>query len=172
MTSIAESVKQQIVTLIKGLPRTGNVYDRVKYTSNWQNFKDQFAFVDPSNGMQQIRGWWITIPTLLEGESDGNTFDTHWHNYQYPIHAVMSYSDKGDTEPAFEEMVYSVYQKLHFQGVLGLGPDNPVNGSVVIDGSIGVTIITIDMRMFGSMLCHHAEMRVTVGVAEPVVWDT
>lgn len=169
---IVEATKQAIVSVIKGVPNTGNVYDRVKYNSNWQRFRDDFLFADPATGYTQVRGWWITIPVLSE-YPQGRSFDAHWHNYTYPIRAVMSYSDKGDTEPVFNDMIWKVFDQLHDQGTLGLGPNNPTidqfgNPAFVIDGSIDVAVPVVDMRFFGSILCHYAEMRMQVGLADQV----
>jgi hypothetical protein len=162
---IQEALKQAIATIVKAQPKTGQVYDRVKYSANWQRFKDQFAWVDAETGYTQIRGWWITLPTMTENSRDAS-FDMHWHNFTYPLHAVMSYSDSGDTEPDFNNMIWSVFEVLHQQGTFGLGS---VNGDVVIDASVDVSVPTVDFRFYGSILCHHAEMRVTVGVGSPYV---
>lgn len=172
VAGIVEQVKQAIVKTITAQSNVGRVYDRVKYSSNWQNFRDQFLYANPSNGMTQVRGWWVTIPNMTDYPT-GRTFDTHWHIFTYPIHAVMSYSDKGDTEPDFNNMIWQVFDVLHDQGVLGLGPGSPVidqfgSPSFVIDGSIDIEVPTVDMRFYGSMLCHHAEFRMSVGIADQV----
>jgi len=91
-----------------------------------------------------------------------------WHTYTYPIHAIMTYSDQGDTEPRFNDMIWTVQSSLVQHGFLGLGPQNPQpNGSHVIDGTVEVAVPTVDLRFYGSILCHHCEMLLTVGVAIP-----
>lgn len=172
VNGIQEAIKQKIVALISGVSGTGNVYDRLKYTSNWQRFLDDFAYINPDTGRREAaRGWWVSIPSIEDYE-EGKSFDAHWHNFIYPIYAVMAYSDKGDSEPAFNNMIWSVFDLLHEQGVLGLGPANPVldaqgSPSFVIDGSIDVDMPNIpELRFFGSVLAHYTEFRITVGVAE------
>lgn len=166
---IQEAVKQAIVAVISGVNGTGQVFDRVKYSSNWQTFGDQFYYVDPATGSKQVRGWWVTLPTMQE-DTTNSDFETHWHRYTYPLHAIMTYTDKGSSEPEFNNMIWSVFDILHVQGVLGLGPSAPVNGSSVIDGSIEIEVPTVDLRFYGSILCHHAQLQMSVGVATPIVW--
>jgi hypothetical protein len=164
---IQELIKQRIVTSINLVPNTGNVYDRIKYSSNWQRLGDDFFYSDPETGRNQVRGWWVTIPTLRE-DLRLRSFDAYWHTYMYPIHAIMTYSDQGDTEPRFNNMIWSVQAGLIKHGFLGLGPQFPQpDGTWVIDGTVEVSVPTVDVRFYGSVLCHHCEMQLSVGVSVP-----
>jgi len=158
-------IRDALVKVIQSVPDTGQVHNRYKYASDWNVFLDKFTVTIA--GKKQIRGWWISIPTL-PGGLNYDSFETHWHNFVFPIRAIMGYSDTDDSETEFENMIYAVHGKLHEQGVLGLGPLQlaPTIDQVIPGGSIDVILPLIDIRTFGSVLCHYAELYLTVGVKD------
>lgn len=168
-SDIQKAIRDQIVTLIQSVHNPGNVYDRYKYSSNWQTFLDQFAWQDLDSGYKIIKGWWVSLPTMTEN-IPGRSFDEHWHNYTWPIRGIMSLSDRGDSEDAFDTMLWAVVEVLHDQGTLGQGPGVRADSHYVVDGSTEVEAPIVEIRQFGSTLCHYCELRMTVGVAHPVVF--
>jgi len=160
--STQDDVRGAIVTLVKGVTNTGKVYDHYKYSSDWNLFLDQFAFVDALGRKHPVWGWWLSIPSVVSGHF--STFDEPTDTYTWPLRAVGGVADKWGAEVDFENMIYGVRNALKFSLTLGLGSDRIVPGSIVCD------IPTADMRQFGSVLCHYAELtlRTEVQVPAPV----
>jgi len=153
------NVRDALVTVIESITNIGKVYPTNKYAADWAHFNDIFSV--NIGGNKQIRGWWLSPPTVT-GSSRGDTFDAHWRTYTFTVRGVQSYKDSLDTETTFTLNVYAVFDLISRQGTLGQ-PD-------VIDGSIEVRVPLIAFRMFGSTLCHYAEITVDVGVNDPVNW--
>lgn len=162
--AIQREIASAIVAVMQTVEAVGQVHNRNKYNASWDKFFDQFAY--NWNGQKQVRGWYLSIPTVTATSGEGDSFDSHWDTYDYVIRGLMSYSDGGETEPAFEDLIYTVRDVLQAQGTFGLvsAPDR------VVDGSIAVTIPTVDMRTFGSVLMHYCEMHLQVTVNSDVVW--
>lgn len=164
---IEADVRQAVVTLIQGIPNIGNVYDRYKYSSNWQSFLDQFMWQDPDTGFRAPRGWWVSLPTMTE-YPQGRSFDEHWHTYTYPIRGILGVSDKANSEGSFDTLIWQVVDVLHDQGTLGQGPGVRADQKYVVDASPDIDVPIVEIRAFGSTLCHFTEMRFSVGIAHPV----
>lgn len=167
MTMIQSDIREALVKIISALPDTGMVYNRYKYSSDWNKFLDQFTVT--IGGARHIRGWWVAAPILPGGNTQGDTFDSAWENYIYTIRGVLTYSDTNSSELTFTDLVYTIRNKLAVQGVLGLS--TPGAEDNVIDGSIECTVPVMDIRTFGSFLCHYCEIRFTVGVNSRSDWE-
>lgn len=147
--TIQSDVRLAIIQVLNTLPEVGMVYDHYKYSSDWTRFLDQFGWINTS-GIKQIRGSWISIPTVRRGTT--TTFDQKTDLYNWPLRSIMSFSDRDESEKDFEDLIYLIRSTLVAE--LNFGE------SVVIPGFVEVDIDTVDIRTFGSVLCHYAQFNI------------
>jgi hypothetical protein len=153
---IKASVREALVTLIESIPDSGSVYNRAKFSTTFDKFLDQFSWVD-QNGRNQVRGWWLSIPTMPT--VGRGTYDQDSEICRFPIRGIMSYRDGSESEIDFEDLSYRVFRVL--QKSTGLAVTS-VNGDRVVVGNIITTMPINELRQFGSILCHYCEIHFQV----------
>lgn len=162
--TVQSDIRLAMAGILDAIPNIGMVYDHYKYSSDWSKFLDQFTI--SIGGNRQVRGWWLSIPTISVPQSQYQTFgsDGDVDTYNWPLRGVMTFSDANGSETEFEDLIHLVRNTLRHQLTLGLP-------SEIVPGAINVVVPLIDIRSFGSYLVHYCEMSVTMDVMLPAtVW--
>lgn len=157
--SVQSTVRAAIVTALGTVSNVGQVHNRPRLAVYGDDFADQFT--TSVSGVSQVRGWWVTwdgIPSL----GPFATFNAVDEVYVFTAHGVLGVDDSADTEATFCDLVESVKAALRARANFG--------SSAVIVNSAEVTVPVVTLQMFGPVLCHYAEIRVAVQVAESVTF--
>lgn len=145
------TIRASIKTAIQTVTNVGVVYDYLRFASNWDDFLDLFKTT--ISGTDMIRGWHFTCNGLnpsVERETFAGTFDSGeiTRDYQYKILGYASLDDSAATEKTFFAIAELVLDALSNR-ITG-GKDNIP------------TLTTFEPRTFGGVVCHFAEITMTV----------
>jgi len=132
----------------------GVVHEKTIFSNSQDTFLDQFTTI--IDGNRQIRGWWVSPPTVFNAVNPDTTFDFPTDTLDYAVHAVMGMSMNSDSETEFTDLVYRTRDALRVMVDWGLVE--------VIKYSTVVSVPTLDLRQFGSVMCHYCELHVQVNV--------
>ena len=142
------TIRANIKTAIQTVTNVGVVYDYLRFASIWNDFLDLFKTT--ISGSDVIRGWHFTCNGLnpaVERETFGDT-GLLTRNYQYKVLGYAGLDDSAATEKTFFAITELVLEALsnHIVG----GEDNIP------------TLTTFEPRTFGGVVCHFAEITMTV----------
>lgn len=137
------TIRQAIFTILKAIPDIGKTYDYDRNNADWGEFIKLFQA--PSG---RILGWEISRAgvqaeklSVIEESSD----------HVFIIRGYMGVKDADKTELLFNAKIEAV--RAAFRG------NNDLGGVCTDAGPVSAQI---DVRTFGSVLCHHAELRLPV----------
>lgn len=137
-------VRQQIFSILSAVPNIGRVYDYERWATDWISFINLFK--DPASG--RILGWEISRMAVQTTTID-NAEDEVQHRYL--IRGYMGMKDADRTEILFNGLIEQV--RNSFRRNFNL------NGTCEQLSPLIVPII--ELRIFGSVLCHYCEMHLT-----------
>ncbi len=135
------AIRTQIYTILSGVTNIGKVYDYERWIIDWGTFINLFK---DSEG--KILGWDIGRKAPITED------ETSIKKHTYSIKGYMGLKDADGTEKDFNELIESVASAFRSNKML--------NGSALGHDFIQVEIL--DVRMFGGVLCHFAELTLTV----------
>jgi hypothetical protein len=145
------AIRTQIYTILSAVTNVGKVYDYERWAANWNTFIDLFKTT--ISGVDQIRGWEISRRSVGEKQvviTIGS--QAHEDDHTYIIRGYMGVSDSAATEKAFNALIESVRTAFR--------TNKNLNGTCERHGRVQVAVI--EARTFGSVLCHYAELSLTV----------
>jgi len=120
----------------------GNVYDYMRWSTNWSSFLSLFKYG------KKISGWMVTRTKTLE---EPESYPYHKREYTFKIYGFHSLKDDEMSEKTFQGMIESICDK--FRG-------DPTLGGKVIDSN-PVQVLSVELREFGDVLCHFVELELT-----------
>lgn len=141
-----------IRTKIRGIMLTvadiGVVHDYERFAGgDWGKFIEFFRCT--IGGKEQIRGWELCRKAApARYDSNGEETTTH----QFVIRGYRGVRDADATEKDFNVQIEAVREKFRFNFTL--------DGLCELAGPVSVE--AIDVRMFGSVLCHYCELSLPV----------
>lgn len=151
------AILADIKSKLTAVPDIGvvNEYER------WINDPDKFlaCFSIPNAARKkEVRGWDITRVSARE-QKRGNTY---FRLHRFKAALFMGLQDDAATEKIFQVLIDTVCSKFR--------AGEPVDGDAAPwfymdgpnSGNSCVQAETIDTRMFGAVLCHHADIYITV----------
>ena len=137
-------IRQQIFTILSGVPDIGKVYDYERWTADWGQFLTLFKHTDG-----RILGWEISR-AAVEAQFLSRIEEEATH--RYVIKGYLGLQDSSATEKIFTGLIEAI--RAEFRGNVTL------NG--VAELAAPVTAPIIDVRTFGSVLCHYCELHLLV----------
>ena len=143
--SVTSQIRARIKSDLEAIEGIGVVHDYERWASDWGKFLDLMK--DPVT--QTIRGWTITRESS-EGEREAPA-----EANRYPVYVVRGYwglSDLNASERAFDDLVEAVQDAL--------GADVTLGG--IVDHVEEPIVRALEPRMYGSVLCHYAEIATKV----------
>jgi len=144
-------IRNEIVSLINEIPDIGPVYDYDRYTSNWNKFLDLFT-----DDQRNIAGWVVSRKsTVSRMITRGEKEKAH----VFLIRGYYGLKDSTASEKDFQLKVEAIDAKFDANFDLNGVCDtiNPDWGPCA--NSAGLQIDTVEIREFGSVLCHYTECR-------------
>lgn len=152
MASNYLAIIADIKAKLSALPNIGQVHDYYRWNKESAAFLSLFAYT-ASGGSQQIRGWEFTRSAAPEHKR-GAFFKHH----RFKITGFMSLKDSDATDKTFQQLVDNICETFR---VTASGAawdyrdgDNAENSAAQAD--------VIEVRTFGSVLCHYAEINLSV----------
>jgi len=142
---MAEStIRAAIASILGAVTNIGKVHDRERWSTDWSKF---IAFFKTRiSGADQIRGWEIGRRAPISETGD----DTRTHTYS--IKGYLGVDDGAQSEKTFSALIEDVAAAFRTNKTL--------NGAAL--GHDFIQVETLDTRSFGGVLCHYAELTLTV----------
>lgn len=134
------AIRTEIYNILSGIADNGKVYD---YERNAVDMSAFINFFKDEHG--RILGWEIgrkAAPARYDDNAEEAT--TH----QFYIRGYMGLQDAAATEKLFNAKVEGIRERFRFNFNL--------NNACELAGPVSVEVI--DVRMFGSVLCHYCEL--------------
>lgn len=141
-TTILAKIKSEI----EEITDIGVVHDYRRYSRDWTKFITLFR----PEGEDYIRGW--DISRVVSPEEVININASNERGYDFEIRGFAQLDDANASEKTFQGLLESICDKFRFNIQL----DN----TVLISTPIQVTVV--DIRPFGAVLCHYAELTYSV----------
>ena len=144
-------IRSQIKNILEDVHGIGVVYDHEKWASTWDKFINFFR-----NGENLINGWMITRRRTQKFILAQGGEDTRVHHFI--IKGIMGLNDARDTEIIFQDLIEDIVERFDRYDTLNntCWSCCPVNGPARLTSGIQVNVV--EPRMFGSVLCHYAEL--------------
>lgn len=159
------TVRADLFAIINAVTDVGNVYDYQKWSLFWADIVADF--VTEIGGSDVIRAWTISLqsldPSLYQWQRDGTSTAgaaVLLREYTWKIRGFFSHDDANTSEKTIATLIRTVMNALDTSPVLHdgdqyhMGPENEVPPAV---------LDTFDLRIFGGVLCHYAEITQRVG---------
>ncbi len=144
--SILEEHRAAVVSMLASVPDIGQVHDRERYAANEAAFRGLYLFT-PSNGPEQLRGWWLRRTETLE-----RTVDTAGavNAHTWTVRGYLAFNDLQGTELVLDDLVEQFRTLVR---------DDPTFGGVCQPGPLGeepdgVQVADAGAVMFAGVMCH------------------
>ena len=145
------TIRAQIYVILSGVTDIGKTYDYERWAADWGTFINFFKTT--IGGVDQVRGWEIgrrsaTEKKIVIGIGAASQEKTH----VFVIRGFLGVNDASATEKTFNALIEAIAKAFRTNKTL--------NGTATNHDYIQAEVI--DTRMFGGVLCHHAELTLTV----------
>lgn len=155
MSSNYLAILADIKAKLLGITDIGVVHDYYRFNTDPGKFITLFAYT-PTGGSKQVRGWELTRISAPEKRKSIGLIDKI---HKFRAAGYMSLKDADATDKTFQVLVDNVCETFRTaaSGVSAwdyIDADNP--GAPPVQANI------IEVREFGGVLCHYAEIDITV----------
>src|SRR4030042_3344011 len=140
------AIRTQVHSILSGVADIGKVYDYERWANDWATFINLFKTT--VGGVDQIRGWEISRGSVKDEGKPGRFEATH----SYAIKGYIGVKDSTATEKTFAALIEAIRAAFRTNWNL--------NGAAEYHDLIQVPVS--EPRMFGSILCHYAELTLDV----------
>ncbi|NPU84375.1 MAG: hypothetical protein HPY65_07785 [Syntrophaceae bacterium] len=156
MTPLA-AIRAQIKVILSSVTGIGIVHDYQRFAVDWQKMLDLFKDDDRINTCMFRREKMIKRRIIL-----GNPSSQPHRIHIFKIICIRGLNDAQATAVSFDDDLAAVEEA--FEGYKTLnGTCETINpGFGPTEGEEGVQISLVEERMFGNVLCHYAELRLSV----------
>jgi len=140
--------RARIKVVLDSVTDKGKTHDYKRWASTWGDFLDLFKTTIDST--VQIRGWEITFQGFTQTETSiGRTGNNIVRVYTWRLDGYLGLDDSATTDKTLADLAEDVVEALDGDAVLNERSitlyREPAN-------------LAMDMRIFGSVLCNHAEI--------------
>ena len=142
------AIRAAIYNAVSGVSNVGKVYDYERWTADWSGFLDLFKTTISSK--EQIRGWEVSYRGFLADEPR-EFAGIHIRNHQWQVRGYLGLDDSAATEKTMSTLAETVRNTLE--------DDSSLHALSFYDVECG---LLFEPRMFGSVLCHYAEISLEV----------
>jgi hypothetical protein len=144
-------IREQIKTIISGVPGIGIVHDYERWSADWNKFLDHYKSADG-----RINGWTITRGATPERWLTNIDYE---RVYEITIRGYYGLKDSAASEIGFQNLIEAICDEFRGNDTLNGTCETvcPEFGSMA--GKSGIQVITVEPKLFGSVLCHYCELR-------------
>ncbi|MFA5423040.1 MAG: hypothetical protein WC374_04215 [Phycisphaerae bacterium] len=154
------SIREQIKVIVSGVSGIGVVHDHERFSNDWNKFLSLFKDKDG-----KINGCMFHREKCPKNQ---NTQGEYEKAHVFVCRKFMGLKDDEDTGTAFDEHLENVMDAFDTDAAETLNDAcrtiNPDWGPM--SGAMGMQLDVSEIRMFGGVLCHYAELRLCA--IEPV----
>jgi len=151
------AIMADIKAKLLSVENVGVVHDYERQASTESKFLELFTIPGPDH-KKSVLGWELTRASARETKR-GSTFFRH---HRFVAKGYMGLQDAIETDKLFQVLIEKIAAKFRTAEPAGGDADhwyymdglNPNNSCVQAD--------QIDQRMFGGVLCHHADVYITI----------
>ena len=154
-----DDIRQEVVSLVESVTDVGVVHDRQRWATNWSTLLDLFKHEMSDGSGSLIRGWMVSRSSILPDTED-SSFGADRELHGFLIRGIMAFSDLEDSEGTFNNLIDQVRSALINSARLD------AVSSIVVRYARVVSVRLIDIRMFGSVLCHYCELEYNIETQE------
>ncbi|MCE5265675.1 MAG: hypothetical protein LLG97_19375 [Deltaproteobacteria bacterium] len=154
MSSYLEIIAD-IRSKLAGVQDTGVIHDYGRWSADQKRFIDLFSWTPVGKETKQIRGWEFTRVKRTEHDRGA-----HFIHHLFQLSGYLGLRDKDASEIEFQLMVdavcdaFAVAEAPRDRGYYYMNGDEPDQAPA--------QALTIDARSFGGVLCHHADILLSV----------
>ena len=130
----------------------GVVHHYQRWSADWKKFLAHFAYTPEGSDQQEIRGWTISraaAPEHLRG--------AYFRHHIFRLRGYLGLRDEVATELTFQELIEDICDTFR-----SATPADPAANWYYLYGDEpdedSAQVELIDIRIFGSTLCHYAEL--------------
>jgi len=145
---------------VESVPDVGMVHAYQRFSQQMPDYLDHFMVT--VDGVDQIRGWVVTLAADAPISAELVLPDKLQRTYQFEIYGVMGLSDETETEVQFLDLVEAIMDAV--EGRADLGTVGTYNVEPI-------SMRVYQIRMFGNVLCHYCEIMVPVAFDRGVTYD-
>ena len=150
------TVRAQINTVVAAVTNIGGVHDYERWSDDWSAFLTQHKVTISS--VDQIRTWLIGYRGFPESVTDGQfNIVPGARRHRFMIFGFLGLDDSAGTEKTFSALAEAVCDALDGDNGAG-GLHNPASFLYAHPAML----VTVDMRVYGDVLCHYAEIQMEV----------
>ncbi len=146
-------IVSDIATRMETIPSIGIVHDYYRYTADAAKFLQLFKC--SIGGKEQIRGWEITRISAPEARTGA-----YFRYHKFRITGYLGLCDADATDKTFQTLIDDVCEL--FRTAEPPGGSSWYYLDLALPGDLPAQAVVIEPRMFGSVLCHYAEILLTV----------
>lgn len=154
MSSYLEIIAD-IRSQLAGVSGAGRIHDYGRWSADQKKFIELFSYTPEGDGKTQIRGWEFTRVKRTE-HNRGASFIHHL----FKLSGYMGLRDADATDIEFQILVDAVCDRFaaaeapRDRGYYYMNGDDPEQAAAQAEA--------IDARSFGGVLCHHADILLSV----------
>lgn len=148
------TTRTYIESVVSGIANVGEVHDYQRWAVQWPDFLEKFKTTISNSTV--IRGWTISCQGwsaqyLPGSEPDENSKNIVVREYVYKIRGFFGVDDANESEKTAVAIVEDVCEALDADAELH-------EQQYLWDKIPPAQLDTFEYRMFGSVLCHYAEI--------------
>jgi len=148
-----EAVREQLKVILSGVSGIGVIHDHQRFAGEWGKYLAMFQDADG-----RINGCEFYREKMLKNQ---NTMGEREKAHIFVIHRFMGLRDADATGIVFEDHIEDIDAAFDPIALETLNDTcrtiNPDWGPM--DGALGIQVDICELRMFGNVLCHFAELR-------------
>ena len=153
------AIVTDIKTKLLGVTGTGNVYPYFRYSKDASTFMQLFM-VDSDAGKKDIRGWEITRSKVTE-----TLKGLYFRHHTMKLNGYLGLQDEAQSDTTFQQFIEEICNVFRKAEAPAEATWFYGNGERPVDSPAQADVI--DVRLYGSYLCHHAE--ITLMVTERII---
>ena len=160
------AIGDAILAEISSVPEAGRVHSYQRWSADLGKYLDLFRW-EAGGGLARIRGWVLTRERAGEeaaslGSSASGDFTPSGLNrrtHTFLLFGIMSAEDAVGSEVAFQDLIEEICDHFRDDRALRLLDESGAPRVRSLERLQSPQVDLIEMRTFGNVLCHYAEIR-------------
>lgn len=145
------AIRAAIKSTLESVSGMGTVHDYVRWADNWGDFLSLFK--TESN---KINGWCFSrVKTPMLQRTIGEVERA----YIYTLRGYYGLKDSDATEKTFQALIEAAQEAFLTDETLGGACETTRPDSGPMNGAVGLQADIVEIRKFGTVLCHYFEGR-------------
>ncbi len=144
-------IRDHINSILDAVEGVGITHGRARLAIDWAKYILLFRFA----AKNQIRGWEITRGSVRE-----HLRGAYFRHHSFVLRGHLSFNDEGASDEEWQPLLDEICAA--FRNVQAPGAATWWYGNGDQPSEAPPQVLINDIRIFGSVLCHHAEIHISV----------